>query len=166
VTAARPVPVPDERSAPYWDLAARGILALARCGRCGRFAHPPDVVCPHCHHTDPGFTFEPVSGRGAVRSWTVVRQSFLPGFDVPFVLVDVALDLEEDDDVRLIGRLVDGPDAPLRSGAEVEVTFEQLDDRVAVPAFTLADRTRSVHSERRFPRQSEHTERLAPVDEP
>ena len=32
-----------------------------------------------------------MSGRGVVRSWTVVRQSFLPGFDVPFVLVDVEL---------------------------------------------------------------------------
>lgn len=139
MTAGRPVPVPDERSAPYWDFAARGVLALARCGQCGRFAHPPDVVCPRCHHTDPRFAFEPVEGTGYVRSWTVVRQSFLPGFDVPFVLVDVALDLAKGDDVRLIGRLVDGPDAPLRIEAEVEVTFEQLDDGVAVPAFTLAD---------------------------
>jgi uncharacterized OB-fold protein len=137
VTHARPRPVPEEQSAPYWDFAARGVLALARCGRCGRFAHPPDVVCPWCHHTDPGFVFEPVPGRGTVRSWTVVRQSFLPGFDVPFVLVDVALALGADDDVRLIGRLVDGPDAPLRIGVEVTATFERLDGAVAVPAFAL-----------------------------
>ncbi len=53
--------------------------------------------------------FEPVSGRGFVRSWTVVRQSFLPGFedDLPFVLVDV--ELEEQPDLRMIGRLPTGP---------------------------------------------------------
>ena len=37
-----------------------------------------------------------------------MRQSFLPGFDVPFVLVDVELLVQAD--LRLIGRLVDGPD--------------------------------------------------------
>jgi uncharacterized OB-fold protein len=95
-------------------------------------------VCPHCHHTDPAFTFVPAPDHGTIRSWTVVRQSFLPGFDddLPYVLADVALD--DDEDLRLIGRLVDGPDAPIRLGAPVEVTFEQLDDGVAVPAFELA----------------------------
>ena len=45
----RPVPVPDERSAGYWEAARRGELALARCAGCGAFAHPPSTVCPHCH---------------------------------------------------------------------------------------------------------------------
>lgn len=135
MTAARPVPVPDERSAPYWEAAAQHRLVLARCSRCGELSHPPDVACTRCHHPDPGFVFEEVSGRGAVRSWVVVRESFLPGFDVPFVLVDVAVD--EDDGVRLIGRLLDGPDAPLAPGDRVRVAFEDLAPGVAVPAFTL-----------------------------
>jgi uncharacterized protein len=135
VTAARPVPVPDERSAPYWKAAAQHRLVLARCSRCGELSHPPDVVCPRCHHPDPGFAFEEVDGGGAVCAWIVVRQSFLLGFDVPFVLVDVALD--EDDGVRLIGRLLDGPDAPLARGDRVRVAFEDLAPGIAVPAFTL-----------------------------
>ena len=132
-----PVPVPDEQSDPFWQAAAEGVLVIARCGRCATFAHPPDLVCPSCGHTDPGYRFEPVSGRGTVRSWTVVRQSFLPGFEdaVPFVLVDVALD--EADDLRLIGRLIDGPDAPLRLGDRVTTTFDALAEGAAVPAFAL-----------------------------
>ena len=138
MSEARPVPVPDELSRRYWDAAAEHVLALARCARCRRFAHPPEPVCPNCHRTDPEFTFEPVSGNGTVRSWTVMRQSFLPGFDgdVPFVLVDVALD--ESDDVRLIGRLLDGPDAALQVGARVSAAFEDLAPGVSVPAFELA----------------------------
>jgi uncharacterized OB-fold protein len=135
VTTARPVPVPDERSAPYWEAAAQHRLVLARCSRCDQLSHPPDVVCARCHHPDPGFVFEEVGGRGAVRSWVVVRESFLPGFDVPFVLVDVAMD--EDDGVRLIGRLLDGPNAPLARGERVRVAFEDLAPGVAVPAFIL-----------------------------
>jgi uncharacterized OB-fold protein len=101
------------------------------------YAHPPDVVCPHCRSTDPRFAFEPVSGRGTVRSWTIVRQSFLPGFDddVPFVLVDV--ELAEQPELRMIGRLVDGPDAPLAIGAHVRAAFERIAPDVAVPAFAL-----------------------------
>ena len=136
-TLARPLPVPDEQSSPFWQAAAQGILTMARCSRCQSFCHPPDVVCPHCHSTDPAFAFMPVSGRGTVRSWTVMRQSFLPGFDqdVPFLLVDV--ELVEQPDLRIIGRLMDGPDADLHIGASVQVTFERLSPDIAVPAFAL-----------------------------
>ena len=131
----RPVPVVDEQSAAFWEAASRGELVLASCTHCNGFAHPPTAVCPNCGSTEPGFTFQPVAQHGRVRSWTVVRQSFVPGFDddVPFVLVDVEIDAT---DVRLIGRLVDGPGAALHVGDAVSVVFEQTGD-VAVPAFTI-----------------------------
>jgi hypothetical protein len=134
---SRPLPVTDELSAPFWEAAASHELSLARCSRCGAFAHPPDVICPHCGSTDPGFEFQRVSGRGSLRSWTVVRQAFLPGFeaDLPFVLVDVELALQPG--LRLIGRLLDGPDAPLVLGARVRVAFEDVATGVAIPAFAL-----------------------------
>ena len=137
MTAPRPLPVPDAQSAPYWAAAAQHDLSIARCSRCQQFSHPPDIICPQCHHGDPQFRFEQVSGDGTVRSWVVIRQSFLPGFDadVPFVLVDVELDVQ--DELRLIGRLINGPDAPLRVGNRVRLAFEDLAPEVAVPAFAL-----------------------------
>ncbi|ASW90086.1 Zn-ribbon domain-containing OB-fold protein [Mycobacterium marseillense] len=136
--SARPLPVPDESSAPFWSAAADHVLTAPRCARCGKLSMPPGVACPHCHTTDPGFAFTPVSGRGVVRSWTVVRQAFLPGFDadLPFVLVDV--ELAEQAELRLIGRLLDGADADLHIGDPVTVGFEDLAPGVAVPAFELA----------------------------
>ncbi|XVQ11480.1 Zn-ribbon domain-containing OB-fold protein [Spirillospora sp. CA-255316] len=135
--ARRPVPARDELSAPYWDAAAAHTLAIARCSRCRSYVIPPGQACPHCHTSDPMFVFEQVSGRGSVRSWTVMRQSFLPGFseEVPFVLVDV--ELAEQKELRLIGRLLDGPDAPLKIGAPVTVAFEDVAEGVSVPAFVL-----------------------------
>jgi hypothetical protein len=101
------------------------------------FSIPPDIVCSHCHSPDPAFVFLPVSGRGSLRSWTVVRQSFLPGFDddLPFVLADV--ELEEQADLRMIGRLLDGPDAALHIGDRVTVAFEDLPAGFSIPAFEL-----------------------------
>jgi uncharacterized OB-fold protein len=131
----RPLPVPDEASAPYWAAAARHILTVARCTQCGTLALPPDVVCTACGSTDPRFEFTAVSGRGVVRSWTVVRQSFLPGFEVPFVLVDV--ELVEQGGLRFVGRLFDSDECTLRLSAEVRVVFEDLTDEISVPAFEL-----------------------------
>jgi uncharacterized protein len=132
----RPVPVPDELSAPFWAAAARGELALARCSTCSQFSFPAEAVCPRCGSPEPDWIFAPVSGRGVVRSWTIVHQAFLPGIDVPFVLVDV--ELADQADLRLIGRLVDGAEANLGLGAEVVTEFERLGDELGLPVFRLA----------------------------
>jgi uncharacterized OB-fold protein len=114
------------------------VLAIARCSRCGSLSIPPGQACPQCGSTDPDYAYQEVSGRGIVRSWTVIRMSFLSGFDVPFMLVDV--ELIEQPELRMIGRLLDGPDAALAIGAPVTVAFEDVADGVAIPAFTLAAR--------------------------
>ncbi len=129
----RILPVPDEMSAPYWAAAAEHRLMLPRCSQCGMFSMPPDITCPNCKTLEPRFAYEPVSGRGTVRTWTVVRRSFLTGFDLPFLVVDVQLDVHPD--VRLIGQLLDGPETPIKLGDAVEVDFEDIAAGVAVPAF-------------------------------
>jgi uncharacterized OB-fold protein len=148
----RPIPVPDELSAPIWAAAAEHRLVLARCSRCNRLTHPPDVICPNCNDTDPDFTYEEVSPRATVCSWTVLHQSFVPGFDdlLPLTLVDARLDTPED--VRLIGRLVDQVSVlrtdsaaeggflsqeGLQLGDRVTIVFEDIAPGVAVPAFAL-----------------------------
>ena len=131
----RPLPVPDKSSAAFWEAAGRHVLALAKCSGCGKMTLPPDITCPNCLCTDPRFSFEPVDGRGRIRSWVVMRKSFLQGFDLPFVLVDVQLD--DHPHGRIVGRLLDGPAAPLKLGATVKVAFEDLAPDVSVPAFQL-----------------------------
>jgi uncharacterized OB-fold protein len=131
----RPVPVPDERSRAFWDAAGAHELVLARCSACAQFVHPPETVCPHCGAGDAIFEFVPVDGSGRIRSWTTVRQSFLPGFDVPFVLIDVELSVQRD--LRMIGRLVDGSAAQLRLDLPVRMVFEDIAAGVAIPAFAL-----------------------------
>ena len=40
-TNARPAPVPDPESQPYWDAAARHALELPYCDACARYVFPP-----------------------------------------------------------------------------------------------------------------------------
>jgi uncharacterized protein len=136
-SSARPVPVPDELSAPYWQAAAEHRLVLARCAACSASCLPPATVCPACHSTEPAWTWADVDGAGRVRSWTTMRSSFLPGFaeEVPFVLLDVELDAGED--LRLIGRLLGATAEDLALGTRVVVAFEDVAPGVSVPAFRL-----------------------------
>lgn len=98
---------------------------------------PPGIVCVGCLNPEPVFTFSPVSGSGTIRSWTTILDSFLPGFktDLPYRLVDVELD--EQVELRMIGRLVDGADVEIHLGDRVTVAFDQLTPEIAVPAFRL-----------------------------
>jgi uncharacterized protein len=133
----KPPPVPDERSEDYWRSTSDGVLALQRCTHCGHFAHPPVLVCPACQDPHPSFRFEPVSGRGVIRTWTVMHMAFLPAFeaDVPWVIVHV--ELEEQPGLRFLATLVDGPDAEFTIGSPVEVVFETLPGGLVLPQFQL-----------------------------
>jgi uncharacterized OB-fold protein len=136
-TQPKPRPVPDEMSAQYWEATGHGELAIQQCDHCGHYSHPPTPVCGSCFGMPPAFTFRPVSGTGRIVTWTVMRQAFLPGFtdDVPFVVVVVELD--EQPDLVLTGRLVDGPDATIILGDRVTVRFDQLPSGEKIPAFAL-----------------------------
>ena len=79
----KPRPVADARSGGFWSSAARHELSIQRCTNCRRLP-PPVVVCPACLSTTAGFSFVPVSGRGRLRTWTIMRDAFLPGFKTTF----------------------------------------------------------------------------------
>ena len=134
----KPPPVPDRYSEGFWQAAAEGRLALQRCDHCGHFAHPPVFVCPACLDPAASFSWEPVSGRGVIRTWTVMHMAFLPAFaaEVPWVIVQA--ELEEQAGLRYLANLLDGPSAELRIGAPVEVVFETLPGGMVLPQFRLA----------------------------
>jgi len=135
--APRPVPVADSRSQGFWEAAAEHRLAIQRCTNCDWLSYPPDILCARCGSPDRSFRWDAVSGRARLRSWTVVRTAFLPGFApyVPYVVA--AAELEEQDGLRFTARLVDGPDAALTYGAAVETVFDDMAEGITVPMFRL-----------------------------
>ena len=140
-----PLPdVEDPITAPFFAGAARGELLIPRCDACGAHVWYPRAACP----TDGGaLTWSPVSGRGTLFSWTVVRRAFLPAFVdmVPFVSALVAL--EEDPAVRIVTYLVDAEPDTRRADEPVEVQFRPLsfstvpDRAVMVPMFKVSPRS-------------------------
>ena len=115
----KPMPQPDRDSAPYWEGVAAGELRLQRCTDCGAGRWPARAICNRCR----SFAAEWVkaSGLGTVVSWIRTHQLFIRSFegDVPYVTIEVQLD--EQDDIRLIGRLAEPamePEIGMRVRAE------------------------------------------------
>lgn len=133
----KPVPVVDQWSEGFWLAAGRHTLAMQRCAHCGHLAYPPTQVCAICLDPDPQFHFDELSGRGLLRCWTLMIDTFLPGFrdELPFVIADI--ELIEQPGLRIIAQLRGASNMFLRQGAPVTVAFRDLPGHLAVPEFEL-----------------------------
>jgi hypothetical protein len=126
VTVIRPVP--DELSAPFWDGARRHRLVLRRCCDCGRYQHPPRVLCPWC--AGSRHEYREVPGDGQVCSYTAT-----PDGDT---VVVVELDLQAG--LLLVGS-VPGPRPEwVGIGTRVRMWFEHVpgDEELVLPQFAPA----------------------------
>lgn len=127
VAPQRPVdvpwgPAPDGHDLPYWEGLQEGELRIQRCRDCATWIWGPQHICHACHGFDLGW--ESVAPRGTVYSWS---RSWYPYIEeladaVPYVTVSVALD--EADERRVLGILVDDESGDPRIGAAVEGFFD------------------------------------------
>ena len=124
----RPVPVPDEASAPFFDGAARGELMLQHCRACGAHMWPVKSRCVECFSSD--VEWSPASGRGELYSFVVVHQPY-PGFEEPYVLATVTTP----EGVRFNTSIVGVDPDELRIGMQLAVVFDSVSDDVVVPKF-------------------------------
>lgn len=130
----RPLPEPDDASAPFWEAAARHELVLQACTSCGAVRHPPRPVCPACLSWD--HDWKPASGRGRVWSWVVAHPPVLPAFaeKAPYNVVVVELD----EGVRMVGNVLDVSNEEIHEGMLVQVAFEDIEDGVTLPQWRPA----------------------------
>jgi uncharacterized OB-fold protein len=130
-TKALPQPTPV--SAPYWQAAREGRLVVQRCDDCAHAQLYPRMLCTRCGSERLGF--RDASGRGRVKSFTVIRRAVSAAYepDVPYV---VAL-IELAEGPTLMSNVVGCAPESVRIGAPVRVRFDAWTPEVTVPVFTL-----------------------------
>jgi uncharacterized OB-fold protein len=131
----RPIPLPDDATAPFWEACRRRELVMQRCAGCGALRFPPRPMCPRCQSLECDWA--KASGRGTIYSFVIIHPPVLPAFAArtPFPVVLVALD--DGPALRMIGNLVEDPGARLQIGARVEVAFEDVAADVTLPQWRL-----------------------------
>jgi len=138
---AKPVPVPDAHSAPFFDGARAGRLMLRRCRACDTFMSPIAGIgapvrprCVACFSGD--LEWAASSGRGSLYSFVIMHQLYDEAFasDIPYNIAVV----ETDEGVRLTTQVVGCANEALVIGMALAVVFERVSDDVTIPKFRPA----------------------------
>lgn len=117
---AKPMPLPDAYSRPYWEGANQGLFRFQRCRACARAQFYSRSLCSHCQGID--LEWQSAAGTGRVASFSVVHRAPLAAFagNVPYVLALVDMD----EGFRFMCNVLNCDPAAVRIGMRVRVTFE------------------------------------------
>lgn len=128
--SGKPLPPIDPVSAGYWARCSEGELTVQQCDTCGHRQHYPRVVCTACG----GDTLQlvAVSGRGVVRSYTIIRRAVSSAFDddVPYVVALIALA----EGPCMMTNVINCEAGDVHIGQAVEVVFEARGE-LQIPQF-------------------------------
>lgn len=131
-TVGIPPQVTEETEA-FWAAAAEGRLLAERCPACGTESFPHYGICRTCRTRPTGHV--EITGPGRVYSLTVNHQVWMPGLDVPYVLVVV--EFPDHPGVRVLGRLRGCAPEDAAIGMAVDVGFEPGPGGFAIPSFVV-----------------------------
>jgi uncharacterized OB-fold protein len=131
----KPVPAADEISAPFWNAARERRLVIQRCGECGYNNHPPRPFCDAC--LSQRLAFEPVSGQGAIYTFTVMHQRDVSGFESEAPFINIVIELTEQPMLLMVAILPITERSRVRIGAPVEVYFEDRGGDNIIPQFRI-----------------------------
>lgn len=131
---AKPLPIVDPSTQPYWDALKQHRLILRSCRACGQPHFYPRELCPHCH--SDALDWIDAGGGGEIYSYTVAHRPAGPAFkdDAPYVLAIVQLD----EGPRMMTR-IDGERDAVSIGRRVRVSFVAGEDGFVLPHFVIAE---------------------------
>jgi uncharacterized OB-fold protein len=132
---AKPLPVADADTTPFWDGARDGRLVLKSCLDCGRAHFYPRALCPHCH--SDRLDWIEAKGTGEIHTFTIARRGAGKAFekDAPYVVAVIALD----EGPRMLSNVLTDDVEAVRIGQRVRVTFDPAGGDVALPKFRPVD---------------------------
>ena len=131
--SAIPLPNPhDPLTAPHWQAAREGRIAMQRCPSCGYVRWPAANSCPECLAVGGEWTV--LSGRGSIWSFAVYEKPLDPAFAglCPYAVALVRLD----EGPLIYARMLDPPDR-LKCEARVMAVHEHVTDTVSLARFKL-----------------------------
>jgi hypothetical protein len=133
VSQNKPLPPVDAQSRSYWEACNQGRLVLQQCAACGHVQHYHRILCTGCGADR--LTEVDASGRGSVRSFTVIRRAVSSAFDADVPYVVALVELAEGP--TMMSNLVESPLERICIGAPVELTFERRSDAINIPQFRV-----------------------------
>jgi uncharacterized OB-fold protein len=129
----RPQLAPGALDREFFEAAARGTLLYQQCPACGHRQFYPRLLCTAC---GGDVVWASASGRGAVHTFTIVRQNGQKPFkdELPYAVAMVELE----EGVRMMGNVMGCPVEQVRIGMAVEAYAVDCGEGLAVPFWRAA----------------------------
>ena len=118
----KPLPVPTERTQPFWDGLKAHRLDIQQCEACHAWVFFPRHHCPNCF--SQSLSWKTVSGQGELLTYTLSHLPTMPEFadDLPQKLAVVRLDEGPHINTTLVGVDVD----QIKVGMRVKPVFDDV----------------------------------------
>jgi uncharacterized OB-fold protein len=97
----RPLLPPDRDSLPFWEGVNAGEFRVQRCDACGAYRWPARAICNRCRSFHAAWVA--LSGVGTVKSWVTTHQVFAAVFKDEVPYTTILVQLNEQDDLQVIG---------------------------------------------------------------
>lgn len=125
------LPNVDADSRPYWESAKAHAVKMQKCSRCEEFRFYPSPACHFCGSLE--FEWAPISGKGAVYSFTILERAKGNSFAdlVPVAIVMVSLD----EGPVILSNLIEYEPDELSIGMRVTMDYEDVTDEITLPMF-------------------------------
>ena len=119
----KPMPVPTEISAPFWEGLKAERLLIQQCNQCSHWVFYPRRHCPGCLAHE--LAWREVSGGASLYSFTVTRIATMPDFadEMPQMLAVIELD----QGVRINSNLVGLDESEVKIGMRLQPVFAEVD---------------------------------------
>lgn len=132
---AGPMPRPTSWSKPFWEGTRNHRLLMQRCSKCGVLQFYPRPFCVKCLSAE--LDWVPVSGKGQVYSYTILRKSSQSGAEgEPYIYCMVELD----EGPRMMSNVVECPYEAVEVGMRVEAIFDEVTPEITLVKFRPAKR--------------------------
>jgi uncharacterized protein len=123
------LPKPEELNLEFYKAAvAANQLCMQHCTQCRTWTHPPRYFCPSC--ASPDFSFDKVSGRATVYSYTVSHYSVDPLWKPLLPYVTIVAELEEGPRIVALARNIAPQDVTI--GMPMRITTENRSEEFAL----------------------------------
>ena len=129
-------PIPQPESDFYWEKCKEHQLWLRHCKACNNTYFYPRDICPGCFSRDTDWIQS--SGKAILHAFAIVYRAPVPAFrgKEPFVTAIVELE----GGARMPTNILDCEADPehIKIGMALQVTFDDLDDKISLPKFRPA----------------------------